>query len=449
MGTRQGRGLRHSIDTDDSPAALKRRIAELERQLGTDDLTGLATKQWFYEYFSDNAQAGDAVIFVDLDDFKSVNDTYGHAIGDQLLVEIAKALADTVGQSGEVARLAGDEFIGLLHGVDEDRLQSLGAEIINAISACHIPVGELIVSRQASLGLARVKQGMKTRDALIEADNALREAKRSGKKKAVLLKERGLQLTPMLPSLEEVHLGLSRNEIGYYVQPIFNLSRAELWGYEALLRWQRANGEVVGPAQFLSTMTKAYGYGADPPLEAAHATAAWAALGQGKHIAFNVSSAFLAQVADQRLDWVQKIVGDIPTDRIVFEIVETVVEHEASSVARVVANLRERGVKVALDDFGIGQSTLSRLQTVPVDYVKIDKHFLAAAIRSGRDRDILFKMIDLICASEAKPIVEGIETEEQLALVKATPAEYGQGFFLGRPNPISHWDAAPPAMTQD
>jgi len=215
------------------------------------------------------------------------------------------------------------------------------------------------------------------------------------------------------------------------------------------LRWQRANGEVLGPARFLPTMTKAYGYGADPPLEAAHAAAAWAALGQGKHITFNVSSAFLSRVADQRLDWVQTIVGDIPFDRIVLEIVETVVEHQSSSVGRVVAGLRDQGIKVALDDFGIGQSTLARLQTIPVDYVKIDKHFLGAATQSTRGRDILFKMIDLVRASEAQPVVEGIETAEQLALVRQTSAEFGQGFFLGCPHPLSHWDASPPSMPED
>lgn len=433
-------------DDGDTPAALKQRIAALEHRLGTDDLTGLATKQWFFDYFAENARDADALMFIDLDDFKSVNDNYGHATGDLLLVQIASALQTAVGDKGKVARVSGDEFVGLFHGIDDQGLEAISAEVLTAISKCQVPVGELLVSRHASIGLAKVKHGMKPRNALIEADKALMEAKRTGKQKAVLLKERGLQLATGQPSVEEVHLGLNRREIGYFVQPIFDIRQAELWGYEALLRWRRPNGEIVGPAQFLETMTEAYNYGATPPLEAAHATAAWAALKQHKNIAFNISSAFLAKVADQKLDWVQTIVGDIPTDRIVFEIVETVVEQDTSDVSRVVSQLREKGIKVALDDFGIGQSTLSRLQTVPVDYVKIDKHFLASAIQSPRDKDILFRMIDLIRASEAKPVVEGIETEEQLALVLETSADYGQGFYLGRPNPTDHWDASPPEM---
>ncbi|WP_101069027.1 EAL domain-containing protein [Roseovarius salinarum] len=144
-------------------------------------------------------------------------------------------------------------------------------------------------------------------------------------------------------------------------------------------------------------------------------------------------------MAHKGLSWINTIVGDIPHDRIILELVEAIVDREGDAVARAVAELRERGVRIALDDFGIGQSTLERLQRVPVDFVKIDRHFINAAFNTRRDRDILNGIIDVGLVSDAATVVEGIDTQAQLDLAQELGATHAQGFFLGQPAPISHW----------
>lgn len=426
-------------DQSDVIAALERRVAELEHRLRYDDLTGVMTKVAFFDLFPDRARAGQYFFFVDLDDFKSVNDSFGHLIGDRLIAAIAAVIRDVVGTHGIVARLAGDEFLALLDTRSEREARAIADKVLAAVSQCRLKLGELEVSRRASIGLARLSEGMNVQEAIIEADTALREAKQAGKGRIICQGERMNQLMLSRPSLEEVRLGLRRKEIGYHVQPIVDLNDGRIWGYEALLRWRRANGEVLGPTQFLDNMTGAYDQKARPPLEAAHATADWAVLEQGRHVAFNISTAFLARVAEQGMAWVDDIVGNVPPEKVVFELVETVINEPNEAVEAVVRELRAAGVRVALDDFGIGQSTLERLQRVQVDFVKIDRHFVQSASRARRDHDMLSHMVDLIHASGAEPIIEGVETAAHIDLARGLGVRFAQGFLLGRPAPVEDW----------
>lgn len=420
--------------------ALKRRVAELERQLMTDERTGIPSKQHFFAHYRENAREGDHVLFLDLDDFKSVNDSYGHQVGDALLRQIAQALFGVLQDKGFVARLSGDEFLAHLPAGAGD-IEAITDALMEAVQRAEVELGELRVSRRVSVGMSRVTARMDATEAIVAADRALLTAKQSGRNRSVILREREANLTVHRPSLEEVRLALQRNEIGYHVQPIVDLGTMQPEGYEALLRWSRPNGEVVGPAYFLETMTGAYDVRTKPPLEAAHRTAAWAALEQGCYISFNISTAFLNQIARHGPGWVSTIVGDIPPSKIVLELVETIIDREADAIAEVVSSLRKAGIRVALDDFGMGRSTLERFQRVPVDIVKIDKHFLHMADRSSRDMEILKAMIDLTRSAEATCVVEGIETQNQLELVQSLGAEWGQGFLLGRPAPTKEFGA--------
>lgn len=418
-------------------ARLRREVNRLEHRLRYDDLTGLHSREAFYDHLSVHASEGDGLIFLDLDDFKSVNDDYGHEIGDRLLARIAQALAEAVGPRGFVARLYGDEYLVHVPAPHTAEIDSIAEDIRIAIRATRVRLGALTISRSASIGIVRVAHGMIPRQAVIGASRAMYAAKTGGKDQATRLQDGKPDLMRRAPTVEEVRLGLQRDEFGYHVQPIIDLSTRKVMAYEALLRWHRSNGEVIGPPQFLTTLTGAYDDRTAPPLKAAHATAAWAALTRKTAIAFNISSAFLEQIARQGLHWVNTIVGDIPYDCIILELVETIIDRQDDGIARAVAQLRDRGVRIALDDFGIGHSTLERLQKVPVDLVKIDRHFMAAAMESTRDRDILHGMIDLAHASGAATVIEGVETEAQLDLATGLGATHAQGFHVGRPAPIS------------
>ena len=423
-------------------AELEAKIANLERRLTIDESTQCYTRQYFYTYFDLNAKEGDVVFFLDLDDFKGVNDHHGHRVGDALLALIAGAMIATVSTHGFVTRMSGDEFVVFLNNPSEALADQIDIQIRAAVTSVHVQIGELKVSRTASLGRVRIEADMQGHEAVFLADSALMRAKTQGKNRSSGIANRAIGLTAKRPSIEDVRLGLQRDEIGYYVQPILRCATREIAGYEALLRWERPSGEILGPAMFLDTMTAAYDANTQPPLAAARAASEWAALGQDRFIAFNISGAFLRRTAIEGLDWVREIIGDVPRDRIVFELVETIVNSPQDQIASVVSQFRERGIRVALDDFGVGHSTLERLQVLNVDFVKIDRRFLAGATKGWRERDLLNGMIQITHSLGAESVVEGVETAEEFELVQELGATYAQGFFLGRPHPIG---AKPPA----
>jgi diguanylate cyclase (GGDEF)-like protein len=416
---------------------LETRVLELERKVTIDDRTGCYSRQYFDQAFARDARADDVLFFIDLDDFKGVNDHYGHLVGDDLIAAIGQSMRETVGQAGFVTRMAGDEFLVLLFQPTPAQADTLDRGLRKAIAKANVLVRDMSIARNASLGRIKIKSGMSPDDAIMLADQALMVAKSMGKNRSSGIDDRAISLSAKRPSLEDVRKGLQNREIGYHLQPIIDCSNSEIAGYEALLRWERPSGEVLGPAQFLDTMTAAYDARTVPPLAQARAVSDWAVHEQGKFITFNVSSSFLARAATEGLDWVGEIIGDVPRDKIVFELVETIVNREDDAISKVVADLRAKGINVALDDFGVGYSTLERLQELQVDFVKIDSRFLNGAMQSQRDADLLKGMIDITHKLRAQSVVEGVETAEEFALVKSLGAHFAQGFFLGRPEPVN------------
>lgn len=417
---------------------LEAKVAELEIKLNYDGLTGAFTRQYLYDRLAGPLPVGKILIFADLDDFKSVNDHYGHLAGDRLLQLITKAMMAAVGSLGIVVRVSGDEFIILLDDMADDTFTELEGRVRDQIRNATLKVGPLDVSRTASLGYVRLDAGMDLQQALDIADNALLEAKREGKNRTLGTHQKRRQPVPQLPSLDAVRRGLQDHEIGYHVQPIFRTDGTSLEGYEALLRWSRPSGEVLGPSQFLHTMTKAYDAMTRPPLWAARQTSEWAVLDRSKYISFNISEAFIKRIADEGLAWVDELVGNVPHDMIVFELLETIVDRSEDAAAAAISKLRQKGIRVALDDFGTGYSNLQRLQGLDVDLIKIDKRFVHGAAKSSRGLDILASMVDLSHRLSAQTVIEGIETAQHLDLARQVGATYVQGFFLGRPKPISH-----------
>ena len=373
------------------------------------------------------------MLFVDIDDFKGVNDHHGHLVGDRLLREIGRTMVKTVGAGGFVTRLAGDEFIIVLHRADAATAETLAKTLRRAVSDAAIRIGNLRVSRRASMGMVTVAEGMSRTECMNLADDALLAAKRAGKNR---LRRAARPASARAPSIEEVRLGLQGGQIGYHLQPILACADRRIAGYEALLRWERPSGEVLGPDQFLATMTAAYDAETRPPLEAARRVADWAVNQHDAYIAFNISEAFLARAAREGLSWVDEIVGDVPRSAIVFELVEDILTDRVDAVAEVVERLQAQGIRVALDDFGVAYSSLERLQSVPVDFVKIDRRFLRGAAGDARNRELLRGMIDIAHRLGAETVVEGVETEAQFEIVRAAGAAYAQGFHLGCPRPV-------------
>lgn len=418
---------------------LEAQVAELEARLYYDAMTGAFTRQYLFDGFSKPMVAGGFLVFMDLDDFKSVNDHYGHAAGDQLLKCIVKGLMAAIADNGFLVRLAGDEFVIVLNKMSDAAFHDLESALRAAVAKATITVGTLEVSRTASLGFIKLDQEMDVQTAVGFADDALMQAKTGGKNRTAGFDRRARRLPPAMPSMDAVRRALQTGEIGYHVQPVFRAEAKRIAGYEALLRWSRASGEVLGPSQFLNTMTKAYNSATRPPLDAARATSEWAVNTKGRYIAFNVSEAFMLRIVNEGLGWVEDLVGDVPHDQIVFEVLETVFDPQNDYVPKAVDALRSRGLRIALDDFGTGYSSLERLQYLEVDFVKIDKQFVHEAAQSHRGMDIFQSAVDLTHRIGAQSVVEGIETAQHLTLAQQSGADLLQGYYLGRPKRIEEY----------
>ncbi|MEM9854034.1 MAG: bifunctional diguanylate cyclase/phosphodiesterase [Pseudomonadota bacterium] len=421
-----------SADRED---ILARKIAELEYRLATDGLTGARSRDYFNARYNEFAQISGALFFIDLDNFKSVNDHYGHSMGDQLLRETVVRLNAKLTGDEFVARLGGDEFVILSKRKHALEIEALGDDVLAACMAAELRVGELVVRRGGSVGCVRLSPSLEVHGAIDLGDTAMRCAKSLGKNRVHHLSVDYTGRAMLKPSVDELRLGLSRSEVGYFLQPIVACATGEIAGYEALLRWERPDGQILAPAQFLETMTEAYSADARPPLEFAREATEWVTMEKGRFCCFNVSMAFLEKIAGGSDEWVTEIIGNSPREQIVFEITETAMNTEVEAVARTVDRLRKSGVRIALDDFGVGASNLERLQTMQVDFVKIDRRFMRGADTTKKSRDILDGMIKLAHNAGATIVVEGIEEAEQLELARELGAELAQGFYLGKPEP--------------
>ncbi|MCH2076041.1 MAG: bifunctional diguanylate cyclase/phosphodiesterase [Rhodobacteraceae bacterium] len=425
--------------------SLPQRIAELEYRLARDGLTGARSRDYFLRHFDGYATSGGALFFLDIDNFKSVNDHYGHLAGDELLLMLVNSINSVLGPDDFIARIGGDEFVILTRQSDPENVRALGEAVLRACQQAELTVGELTVSRAASIGYLKLRPGLAVHNAIDMGDTAMRCAKNLGKNQVHCLSVEDDTDELLLPSVDELRLGLQRSEVGYHLQPIFCTHRNQIAGYEALLRWERPNGQVLPPAQFLETMTQAYSASARPPLEFAREATEWVTMHEGRFCCFNISMAFLKRIAGGSDAWVEEIIGNSPRNKIIFEITESAIESEVEASAESVNALRESGIRIALDDFGTGASNLERLQTMQVDMVKIDRRFVRGADTDLKTRNILQGMIDIAHQAGAVVVCEGIEDETQYKLVTDLGAELAQGFLLGKPEPHQRSTETAPA----
>ncbi|MEL6689983.1 MAG: bifunctional diguanylate cyclase/phosphodiesterase [Pseudomonadota bacterium] len=415
--------------------SLSQRIAELEYRLARDGLTGARSRDYFLDHFDGYAAAGGSLFFLDIDNFKSVNDHYGHSAGDELLRQLVNSIKSVLGPGDFIARIGGDEFVVLTRQTDQSSVSALAENVLRACQQAQLIVGELTVSRAASIGCLRLRQGLEVHNAIDMGDTAMRCAKNLGKNRVHCLNVDDDADTLLLPSVDELRLGLQRSEVGYHLQPIVCTRRNEIAGYEALMRWERADGQILPPAQFLETMTQAYSANARPPLEFAREATEWVTIHEDRFCCFNISMAFLKRISGGSDAWVEEIIGNSPRNKIIFEITESAIESEVEAIAQSVNALRKSGIRIALDDFGTGASNLERLQTMQVDIVKIDRRFVRGADTDLKTRNILQGMIDIAHQAGAIVVCEGIEEEAQFKLVTELGAELAQGFHLGMPEP--------------
>jgi diguanylate cyclase (GGDEF)-like protein/PAS domain S-box-containing protein len=421
---------------------------ELKHQAYHDALTGLPNRVLFAERVADaldharRTERTVGVLFVDLDDFKIVNDTMGHGTGDELLAAVAGRLAASVRPSDTAARLGGDEFALLIDDAPDGEAVEVFAERIVAAFTGPFTLSDAEVIATATVGVATSVDSTDADELLRHADLALYAAKTAGKRRwrsyqpvlsAGMLRRREVQA-----ALEDA---LKNSEFTLAYQPIVTLNTGQIDGFEALIRWPHPHWGMMLPGQFI---TLAEETGLIVPLgdwvlrQALSDMVQWrrrmeAPLDGGPHVSVNVSA---RQFRDPGfVDGVRQALREygLPPSALLLELTESVLLGDNDRIGAELEELKEIGVRLAIDDFGTGYSSLSYLLQLPINVLKIDKSFVTGIAASWRQYALVEGIVRLAGTLEVEVIAEGIETETERELLAGMGCQYGQGYLLSVP----------------
>lgn len=416
--------------------------ARLESVAMRDALTGLANRGYFATLLDERIQAaardgtGLTLLFLDLDNFKFVNDSLGHDAGDRLLMQVAERMRGAVAASDIVARLGGDEFAVVI--VENEASDTAVAVAARLVEAMEVPfgLGGSALTATVSVGVARLGAGDTAADLTRKADTAMYFAKRAGKSQFCLYSaEMGEAVDKRLRLEAELREAWSERQFAVAYQPIVDPNSGTTVSVEALLRWPMPSGVPVPPSVFIPLAEE---IGLIEPIgywvmeEACRAACRWQAGGGAVSklaVAVNVS---VHQV--RRADFVQKVLGvveqtGIDPSRLTLEITETLVMSDLARNSEKFNELRRHGVRIAIDDFGTGYSSMGSLATLPADIVKLDKSFVDPIGRIVESTAILRTLITLCRVMGMKVVAEGVETEEQATQLLVLGCDYLQGYF--------------------
>ena len=379
-----------------------------------------------------------AVLFLDLDHFKDINDTLGHSVGDKLLIEVASRLKSCLRAGDLVARFGGDEFVMVVtQPYDPAAISYLADRVIRTI-AMPYDIDGLEVHTSISIGIAIYpNDGLGTEPILANADLALYTAKRVGRHTWQLFDRRLQEQLQAQRSLDqELRHALDRQQFELHYQPVINIADDRISGFEALIRWNHPKHGQMLPDRFIPATEQNR---LIIPLtewvldEAAAQLRRWASIGLDNHkIAVNVSPILLK--LQGFVDLFHRCIAETGCDprRLVIEITEGTLIDEAKAIP-VLTALRECGVTVAVDDFGMGYSSMVRLKKLPVDVLKIDRSFLANVAEDAGDASIVESLVNVGHSLGKKVVAEGVENVEQFSFLRGVGCDFAQGFFINRP----------------
>ncbi|HVJ96646.1 MAG TPA: EAL domain-containing protein, partial [Acidimicrobiia bacterium] len=422
-----------------SLAQLRLLKQELAHQAYHDSLTGLSNRLMFKDLVDEAlaAAARDggavAVMFIDLDDFKTVNDTMGHAAGDALLEEVARRIAESVGESGTAARLGGDEFAVLLPTVGNDsEVRAVADRILVALGDPVAIEGQFVVA-QASIGIATHVGAADAAELMQHADVAMYTAKRNGKGR---FDEFEPNMSLSVAHRHQLKVGLERaiaeDEFSLNYQPVVDVASGTILASEALLRWKDPQRGLLPPTEFVGVAEET---GLIVPIgrfvlrEACRQAAQWQEVAPGLRIFINLSTRQLADpdlVADVRAALDD---AGMPASQLVLEVTETAMMRDIDEAKQTLLSLKELGVTIAIDDFGTGFSSLSYLRELPIDVLKIAKPIVDAICESPQDAAFVKGIIELGHVVGLGVVAEGVEQVEQYAHLVDMGCDFVQGYY--------------------
>jgi diguanylate cyclase (GGDEF)-like protein len=410
-----------------------------------DKLTGLSNRSMFSRSLESVllacSQKGTicAVLFVDLDRFKNINDTLGHEAGDQLLQEIASRLSECVGSAGLVARLGGDEFVITLHDAEDPEAVSAMARRLLAAIARPVCLSDHEFRVTASIGISRYpSDGDDERTLMKRADVAMYQAKEDGKNSFAFYSEaldhNSIERLAFESSLRHA---LEGEQLRVVYQPKVNMKTGLIDGVEALLRWQHPELGIVSPTRFIPVAEETgmiVEIGEWVLRAACRQYASWRAQGLAPmHMAVNLSP---RQFFDERmLATVQAVIAETGMDahHLELEITESMLMRDVERAGTILRSFKQLGIRLSIDDFGTGYSSLSNLKRFPVDTIKVDRSFVRDLPDSGEDRAIAEAIIAMGRALGLTVIAEGVESLGQLEFLSARGCDQYQGFYFSKP----------------
>jgi diguanylate cyclase (GGDEF)-like protein len=432
---------------------------QLEHQAFHDPLTELANRSLFINQVRDGLAGPEkvAVMFIDDDDFKTVNDSLGHSAGDQLLISIAERLQECVRPADIVARLGGDEFAVMVQdgGAVHETAVMVAERIMQAFEHPIQVLGER-VSTHVSIGIATNQQTRGRAEELIrDADVAMYQAKAAGK-------QRYQFFDPLMRSAvrkrhemkEELRSAIERDQLAIEYQPIFGLSTGEIVAAEALVRWKHPLRGPLPPGEFVPLAEETgliVAVGEWVLKEACKQASSWHPIaGQpAPSVHVNLSAVELRDPSlVSRVEECIEIAGIDPA-RLILEITETVLVEDAEFSAGTLEELRQVGVRLALDDFGTGYSSLGYLRALPLDMLKIAMPFIEGLARERRENSFVRMILELASTLDLRVVAEGIESAHQLEVLRELGCELGQGFYLGYPATASAFAARRTSAEKD
>jgi len=414
----------------------------LVAQANTDVLTGLASRLFISDQIErlekESEASPSSLLFIDLDGFKTVNDTFGHAAGDELLVAVAERLRSTLRVGDVAARLGGDEFATLLVGSTLAQATEVANRMLPVLSG-PFPLSRGRVAVTASIGIVEITPPASAKSVLRDADLAMYEAKSSGRNRlSVFEEDMQVRMTRRLELETELRDALECNQFEIHYQPVVNMGTGTTIGAEALLRWRHPRRGLLAPGDFLATSEE---LGLMEPLgdwilhQACRQAATWQSTDPARAftIAVNLSGQEIFAVdLKSRVERALASSG-LPGALLVLEITERVIMADALLARRRLEELRSLGVRIAIDDFGTGYSSLSYLRELPIDILKIDQSFVAPL---GSDHQALALLRSITSIADAlllDVIVEGVETAAQVEILSELGCHIAQGFYFGRP----------------